>query len=92
MDTTTSMIATGVVVTAGRWSQNKQLDMTIFVGMGVTAIFLAVMAAENEELASKFALLILITALLIYMVPIAKKLGFSGSANKAGPDKAHGGF
>jgi predicted membrane channel-forming protein YqfA (hemolysin III family) len=75
MDTTTSVITTGVVVTAGRWSQEKPVEMRIFIGMGILAIFLAVMQASNNKLAEQFATLILVSAVLIYGVPIGKKLG-----------------
>lgn len=75
MDTTTSVIATGVVVTTGRWAQEKQLNMKMFVGFGAVAIFLAVMQSGNEKLAEQFAALILVSAVLIYGVPIGKKLG-----------------
>lgn len=75
MDTTTSVITTGIVVTVGRWSQEKELNMKMFIGFGALAIFLSVMQAGNEKLASQFAALILVSAVLIYGVAIGKKLG-----------------
>jgi hypothetical protein len=75
MDTTTSVVATGLVVGVGRWSQEKPVTIKMFVGLGATAIFLAVIAASDEGLASKFSLLLLISAVLYYGVPIGKKLG-----------------
>jgi hypothetical protein len=75
MDTTTSVIATGLVVTTGRWANEQSLGIKMFVGFGVLAIMLEIMAATNEKLAGQFALLILVSALLIYGVPIGKKIG-----------------
>lgn len=75
MDTTTSVVATGVVVTAGRWSQDKDIPFRIFIGFGFLAIFLAVMASGNQKLAEQFGALILVAACMTYAVPIGKKLG-----------------
>lgn len=75
MDTTTSVVATGLVVTVGRWADEKQIKMSMFVGFGAVAIFLAIMQDANEKLAAQFAALILVSAVLIYGVPIGKKLG-----------------
>lgn len=75
MNTTTSVVATGVVVTVGQWSQEKRLTMKVFVGIAALAIFLSIMESGNEKLAQQFGMLILVSAVLIYGVPIGKKLG-----------------
>lgn len=75
MDTTTAVVATGVVVTAGRWSEDKDIPFRIFVGFGFLAIMLAVLSSTNEKLAESFAALVLVSAALLYAVPIAKKIG-----------------
>lgn len=75
MDTTTSVVATGVTVVAGRWAQEKPVSVQMFVGLGALAIFLSVMQAGNSKLAEQFATLVLVSAVLIYGVPIGKKLG-----------------
>lgn len=75
MDTTTSVVATGVVVTVGRWADEKKVEPRIFIGLGALAIFLAVFQSGNEKIAQQFALLILVTAVLLYGVPIGRKLG-----------------
>jgi len=75
MDVTTSAIATALTVTVGRWSQGKQLTMQMIFGFVILTIFLAVMQDANSKLAQQFALLILITAVLIYGVDIGKKVG-----------------
>lgn len=75
MDTTTAVVATGVVVTAGRWSEDKDIPFKIFVGFGFLAIFMAVLSSTNQKLAETFAVLVLVSAALMYAVPIAKKIG-----------------
>lgn len=74
MDTTTAMVATGLVVVVGRWADEKKFDSKAIVGVGATAIFLSLIAASNEKLASQFASLILVGAVLIYAIPIGEKL------------------
>ncbi len=74
MDTTTSVFLTGVVVTIGRWSEGKTLTIRIVVGAAVLAIFLSVLSNADEKLARGMAVLVLVTALLTYVLPITKKL------------------
>jgi hypothetical protein len=76
-NTTTSVAATIVVVVVGKWSQDKPLDIKIAVGGAILAIGLAGLSAANEKLAGQLAALILVTALLLYTVPIARKLGLT---------------
>lgn len=77
MNTTTSTVLTAVIVTTGQWSQGKSLSIRIFVGMGMVAIFLAVIAEADAEMAQKFGALILIAAVFLYGPSITKKLGFT---------------
>lgn len=78
MDTTTSVVLTGVVVFAGQWAKKDEgPSVKLVVGGMVLAVILSAMSQTNEKLASQFALLILVSALLMYMQPISKKLGFS---------------
>ena len=77
MDTGTAVVATGLVVALGHWTQNKPLDVKVFVGVGVYAVSLALIQQGSPELASQFALLVLLTALFFYVVPIARKMGFT---------------
>lgn len=77
MSTTGPVVLTGMVVTAGRWSQGKTLTMRIVVGGAVLAIMLAAIGEANEELAGKFAVLVLAAAVLTYGVDIAKKTGLT---------------
>lgn len=77
MDVGTSVIGTGVVVTVGRWAQGKSLDIKQFVGIGVFAIGIAFVQQANQPFAEKFALMLFIAALMYYLVPITKKLGWT---------------
>lgn len=78
MDTTTSVVATAVVVTAGQWAKNnKGPNIKVVVGGMVLAVILSAMSQGNEKLAQQFAMLVLVAALLTYAIPITKKLGFS---------------
>lgn len=77
MDTTTSALLTGVVVTAGRYAQDKPLDAKVALGAGFLAIGLAVLGQINPKLAQSFGTLILVASLLNYAIPISKKAGFT---------------
>jgi hypothetical protein len=78
MDTTSAVVATGVVVFAGQWAKEDEgPSIKLVVGGMVLAVFLAAMSQSNEKLASQFATLILVGALLTYVIPISKKLGYS---------------
>ena len=78
MDTTTAVVATGIVVFAGQWAQkDKGPSIKLVVGGMVLAVILSVMSQGNDELASRFALLVLVGAVLTYARPISKKLGYT---------------
>lgn len=77
MNTTASVVLTGVVVTAGRWSQGKGLSMNVAVGAGFLVIGLAALSQVNEGLAAQFGVLILVAAVLTYGTSIAKKTGLA---------------
>lgn len=78
MDTTSAVVATGIVVFTGQWAkENEGPSIKLVVGGMVLALFLAAMSQSNEKLASQFATLILVGALLTYVIPITKKLGYS---------------
>lgn len=81
MDATTSAVATGVVVTVGRWTEGKGLEAKVVIGAGFYAIVLSVIADSQPDFAGKIAVLVLVTALLIYMIPIGKALGYGGGGS-----------
>lgn len=75
MTVTTSVAATAALVVAGRFAQSKPVDIKIAVGAGALAISLSVINSASPELASRFALLILVIATYLYVPSIAKKTG-----------------
>lgn len=78
MDTTSAVVATGIVVFAGQWAKKDEgPSIKLVVGGMVLALFLAGLSQGNEKLASQFAVLVLVAALLTYAIPITKKLGYS---------------
>jgi hypothetical protein len=79
MSTTNTVVLTGVVVALGRWAQGKPVEFRMAIGALVLALFLAAMDDASPKLASQFGALVLVTALLIYAVPIAQKLGYRNS-------------
>lgn len=78
MDTTTTTVLTVVIVTVGQWAKKDgTISIKLVVGGMVLVLMLSAMDSANEKLAKQFAMLILVSALLMYAVPIAKKLGYS---------------
>jgi hypothetical protein len=78
LDTTTSVVATSVIVVTGQWAKNnKGPSIKLVVGGMVLAVMLSIMSNGNEKLASQFGTAILVGAALTYVIPISKKLGFS---------------
>ncbi len=74
MNTTTSIVLTGAIVTLGQWLKDKKVTMKIWVGVGVCAVILAVLSEADPKLASQFGALILIGAVLLYVEPIANAI------------------
>lgn len=83
MNTTTAAIATGVVVAAGRWSQEKPVDIKIAVGAGVFALSLSLISSADEKIANQFAFMVLFLALIMYLPTLMTKLGWSGATKQA---------
>jgi small basic protein len=77
MDTATAVVGTGLIVALGRWAKNEKLSIQNFVGIGVLAVGLAMLGAINAEFAAQFSVLVLVAAMMYYLVPITKALGFT---------------
>jgi hypothetical protein len=75
MEPLNSAVLTGAVVTGGMWAQGKGLTIRTVVGAGTLAIGLALMQDSAPQLASKFALLVLVVALFMYGPAIAWRAG-----------------
>lgn len=77
MDVKTEVVLTAIVVTAGRYAkEGKWPDIKVIVGTGVYLLFLTGIGSGQPALAQRFGLVVLVTTLLIYIDPIAKKLGY----------------
>lgn len=77
MDTTTSAVASGIIVTAGLWAEGKSFSVKVALGAGFLAIGLAILSGIDDKLARGFALLVLVSVLLRYGTAIAKKTGLA---------------
>lgn len=74
--TTTAAVATAVIVTAGRFSQGKPIDVGIAIGAGAFAIGLSLISAADEKIARQFAFMVLFLAMVLYLPSIVEKLGW----------------
>jgi hypothetical protein len=75
MNPMNAAVLTAVIAMLGRWSKNKKTDIRFVIQMSVIALGLALTNEMNEELARKFALLIVVVAAFTYAQPIAIKAG-----------------
>lgn len=83
MNTTGTVVVTGIIVVAGRWQQDKPIDVKIAVGGAFLAIGLSVLANFNENFAKAMAYMVLIAALYEYLPALVKAAGFGGELGKA---------
>jgi L-lactate permease len=87
MNTTQTVVATAAIVVAGRWQQEKPIDVGIAVGGGVFAIGLSILSNFNEEFAKLMGYVVLVAALYMYGPTLANKLGFAGELDRANKRK-----
>jgi phenolic acid decarboxylase len=80
VNTTAVAVGTSGVAVAGRWSQDKPLDIKMAVGLGVYVLCLATFSAVDEKMGLSFALISLFSATALYLPDIVKKLGYSSGA------------
>ena len=74
-DTTNLAAGTVLVVVTGQWTKGNLVPIKVIIGGTVYIMILAFMEQGSSDLAMKFALLVFITAVFIYAVPIFQKLG-----------------
>lgn len=86
MNTTTAAVGTGAIVVAGRWAGGQPIDIQIAIGVGVYAVALAMLSSANAKLGQQMAILVLLAAMGIYLIPLTSKLGLSSGAG--GPQNA----
>jgi hypothetical protein len=73
---TTVILTTGVVV-AGHWADGEVLSFPIIIGGLFLATIIATLGESQPELASGFAYLILVGAVITYVGKILKNVGLS---------------
>lgn len=76
MNTTTSVLLTGVIVVIGRWAKDEGITSRIVVAVVILALFLSLLGQNQPKLANQFGLLVLITAMFGYAPGILGKLGY----------------
>jgi len=69
-------IAAGALVILGKWARDKPPNIDNAVGIAGIAIGLSVIEQMNEELASAFGVLILVSLAVVHLPTIAKAAGF----------------
>ena len=70
MNAATSAVATGVIIAAGRWSDNKSktsVDVRLAIAITIYAIILSLLEDANADFAGKVGLLVLISACFVYL-------------------------
>lgn len=82
MDTSTSMLLTGLVVTGGQIAKGNGISIKIIVAVLFLAMVLSVMGDANSELSKKFGLLILVVAVFAYGPAIIKGTGLADKKKK----------
>lgn len=68
------VLLSGVVVVAGRWTQNKPLDLPAVVALFFLAIMVSILSQVNEEIGRGFAVLILVSVVYVYGRDIASAI------------------
>lgn len=74
MKTVHILLLAGIIVVSGRWSQDKKIDLGIAVAMAVGVLGTAILSNLIPEVGQPFAYLLLVSALLVYAVPLFQKL------------------
>lgn len=76
MNATGTLALTAAIVVVGTWAKGDSLNIRMAVGFAVLLVLLSVGADINERLANTFGVLVVITAALLYVPAIVRKLGF----------------
>jgi hypothetical protein len=75
--TTNSVVATAAIVTVGKWTNDEKMTPRVIVGGAFLAIGLALMEQANQRFAQRFAVLILVVAMFMYVPHIAYAAGLT---------------
>jgi hypothetical protein len=82
MDTSSSVLLTAIIVTAGQWANGKGLTVRIALAAVFLALMLSVIGETQPKFSRQFALLILVSATLAYAPIIIQKSGLSKRSAK----------
>lgn len=77
MDTTTSVVLTGLVAVAGQWINGKGVTVRLVVGLFFLAIMLTLLAQWNPKVARGMGMLVLITVAFTFGPAIVRKAGLT---------------
>lgn len=78
--TTNAVVGTAAIVTVGKWvSDDEEMDAGVVVGGVILALSLALIEQANPQLAKRFAVLILVVAMFMYVPEIAFAAGLTNS-------------
>ncbi len=72
MNITTSTVLTFTLVTAGRWSEGKGIELNVAIAAVTLGVILTVLAGSNEAFAEKVGLLIVVAAVFRYVPTLVK--------------------
>lgn len=70
-----AFITAGIVMASNVLDKDKSVDYRLIIGSGVYLLFLSAINESKPEIASKLALIVLITTLFTYGPNLGKKLG-----------------
>lgn len=88
MDTGQTIVLAGATVVLGKWISGERLEPKFFIGAAGAAVGLSVLSQADPKLSNRFAMIILVSALLIYGERVAKKVVNPGSKTGAGAKNA----
>ena len=74
---TTSVVLTGGIVAASNLIDSKPMTPRLWIGWGVYAVSMAAFAEANNDIAAKFAGIVLATTIGLHLVKVSKGLGFA---------------
>ena len=74
MDTSTSMILTAILATAGSWAKGKGVSVRMAVAAVFLGIMLSVIGQSEPKFAKQFGILILVSATFAYAPAILGKI------------------
>lgn len=77
MSPMSALALTGAIVVVGTWGKGHKLNIRMAVGFAVLLVMFTVGEDINPGLTRGFAVLVLITALLVYGPGVFKALGVS---------------